>query len=183
VRAVVVEHEGAVGQVVEIGDVAALPSRLRVDSFAVELRVDVVGVQSVPQRAETFVVVATALGARAVPGRERRRLVEEEKLGVPARLHQRRAAPVSKLQPAGDPAPAVVSPPDAAALVVQTASVAVHEAARRIRDQLAQRRNAVLERHASYGTSLSMGRDAEEQTVIAVETAATWFKPGCVEGA
>ena len=83
-----------------------------------------------------------------MPGRERGRLVEEEELGEPSRLHQRRAVPAAELEPAGDPALAVVAPPDAPALVVQTAAVPVDEPARRVGDELAERRDPVLERHA-----------------------------------
>jgi hypothetical protein len=80
-------------------------------------------------------------------GREGRRLVEEEELGEPARLEQRPALPPSELEPARDPAPAVVPPADPPGRVVEAAAVPVDEAAGRVRDQLAERRDAVLQRH------------------------------------
>jgi hypothetical protein len=51
------------------------------------------------------------------------------------------------LEPAGNPASAVVVAADAAGGVVQAAAIAVDEAAARVGDQLAERRDAVLEWH------------------------------------
>ena len=80
-------------------------------------------------------------------GGERRRLVEEEQLREPARLQQPRPLPAPELEPAGDPALDREAAADPAGLVVQAAAVAVDEAAGRVRDQLPERRDAVLQRH------------------------------------
>jgi hypothetical protein len=82
-------------------------------------------------------------------GGEGRRLVEEEELGEASRLKQRVPVPAPELQPARDPAPSRVAPPDAAGRVVQAAAVSVHETPRGISDQVAERGNAVLERHGA----------------------------------
>ena len=71
-------------------------------------------VELAPDRAEAVVVLAPAERARAMPGRERGRLVEEEELREPPGLEQRPPQPAAELEPAGDPAPAVVAPADAA---------------------------------------------------------------------
>lgn len=92
-----------------------------------------------PDLAEADVVVAPAKGAGAVPGGERRRLVEEEQLGETARLHQRGTVPPFEPQPAGDPAFSVVSAADAPGFVVQAAAVPVDEPSSRIGDQIAER--------------------------------------------
>jgi hypothetical protein len=83
-----------------------------------------------------------------VAGRERGRLVEEEELGEASRLQQRVPAPAAELEPAGDPALRRPAPADPPGGVVQAAAVAVDEAARRIGDQLAERRDPVLQRHS-----------------------------------
>ena len=122
----------------------------RIESLGVELRVDRVGsdlarMQVAPDRDEAVVVLAPAQRARAVAGGERGRLVEEEELRVPARLQQRSRA-ASRGTRAGRRSSACrVAPADAAVGVVEAAAVAVDEAARGIRDQLAERRDPVLE--------------------------------------
>ena len=88
-----------------------------------------------------------------MPGGERGRLVEEEELREAAGLHQRRAVPAAEAQPAGDPAPAGMVAADAAVRVVQAAAVAVDEPARRRGDQLPQRGDAILTRHARDPTT------------------------------
>ena len=100
-----------------------------------------------PALEEARVVVAAALGAGTMPGRERGRLVEEEELRVPARLHQRRAPAVPEPEPACDPPLHLIAADDAAGVVVEAAAVSVDEAARRIGDELSERCHAVLERH------------------------------------
>src|SRR5262249_19199039 len=100
-----------------------------------------------PAGDETVVVGAAALGAGAVAGREGRRLVEEEELRVAPGLEQRAAVPAAELEPAGDPALAGVAAANPTGGVVQTAAVAEDEAAARIGDELAERRDAVLPRH------------------------------------
>ena len=80
-------------------------------------------------------------------GREGSCFVEEEELGVAARPQERCAMPAAELEPAGNPALAVVAAKTAPVCVVQAAAVAVHEAARRVGDELAERCDAVLQRH------------------------------------
>jgi hypothetical protein len=117
----------------------------------VELRVDRIGaglprVPISPDRPEAVGVLAAAERTRPVPGRHRRRLVEEEELRELARLQERRAMPVLEAEAARDPALPGVPPPDAPRVVVKTAAVAVDEAAVRRRDELAEGRDAVLPR-------------------------------------
>ena len=64
-----------------------------------------------------------------------------------ARLQQPAPLPAAELEAARDPAFAGVAPADAPGLVVEAASIAVDQAARGIGDQLAERRDPVLERH------------------------------------
>ena len=109
---------------------------------------DLAGVKVAPDRDQAVVVLAPAERARAMPGREGGRLVQEEELGEPARLQQRTALPSPKLQLAGDPPLPVVASPDASELVVQAAAVAVDETTAGIGDQLAERRHSVLQRHS-----------------------------------
>src|SRR5207244_12987565 len=90
-RAAVAEDPRAVGQRPEGG--AMRPWRAAVESLGVQPRVDRVRallarIQRLPERDEAVVVLAAALGARAVAGRERRRLIEEEELGVASGLHE-----------------------------------------------------------------------------------------------
>ena len=122
------------------------------DPLAVELRVDRVGsdltrMQLGPDRGEAVVVLAAAERAWAMPGCERRRLVEEEQLGEAARLQECATLPAAELEPTGDPAPAGIAPPNAAGLVVQATSISVDKAAGGIRDEVAERRDPVLQRH------------------------------------
>ena len=146
------KDERAVRKVLEKRLVEAVCPHPRLDPLSVELLVhrvgaDLAGVQVAPARREAHEVLAPAERAGAVPGGERRHLVEEEELGEAARLEQRPLMPVLELQPARDPALAVVAAPDPPGLVVQAALVAVDEPAPRIGDELAEGRHAVLERH------------------------------------
>src|SRR5207342_70607 len=93
-----------------------------------------------PDDPQAVVVLAAAERARTVPGRHRRRLVEEEELGELAGLEEGPPQPAPELEPAGDPPPAVVAPPNAAGAVVQAAAVPVDEPAGRVGDELAERR-------------------------------------------
>jgi hypothetical protein len=77
-----------------------------------------------------------------VPGREGRRLVEEEELSEATRLHERLAVPAPELEATRDPALDLVAPTDASVLVVEAATVPVHKATRRIGNQLSQGRNS-----------------------------------------
>src|SRR5262245_54845104 len=113
------------------------------------VRASLAVVELAPERGEAVVVLVPAERTRPVPGGERGRLVEEEELREAAGLHQRAALPAAKLEPARDPALAVEAASDPARRVVEAAAVAVDEAASRIRDKLAERRDAVLQRHGS----------------------------------
>src|SRR5689334_16914628 len=78
--------------------------------------------------------------------RERRRLVEKEKLRVAAGRHQPQPSPAAEVEPASDPPPRGESAADLAAMVVKAAAIAVDESARGAGDQLAERCDAILER-------------------------------------
>jgi len=122
----------------------------------VELRVhrlgaDPAGVEFAPDREEALVVGTPAQRARAMSRRERRGLVEEEELGEPTRHHQRTAVPSPEPEPAGDPALAVVAPPDTPVLVVQTAAIPVHKATGGIGDELPEGSDPILKWHLGSG--------------------------------
>ena len=108
--------------------------------------VDLVGARA-DERHEPVVVLAPAERAGPVAGGERGRLVEEEQLREPARLQQPRPLPALELEPAADPALDGEAAPDPAGLVVEAAAVAVDETPGRVGDQLAERRDAILQRH------------------------------------
>ncbi len=123
-----------------------------VDTLRVELRVHRVRaplarMELPPDLLEADVIVAPAEGARPVTRGERGGLVEEEELGELPRLEERPALPPLELEPAGDPPSDRIAPADTTLVVVQAAAVPVHEAACRIGDQLAERRDPVLQRH------------------------------------
>jgi hypothetical protein len=129
-----------------------LSARDRVVALDVQLLIDRAGadltrVREVPQLDEANVVLPTAERARSMSGGERRRFIEEEQLGEAARLHQRAAMPATESQPACDPALPVEPATDAPALVVQTTAVPIDEAACGICDQVAERRDPVLQWH------------------------------------
>jgi hypothetical protein len=146
------EGERPVGQLVECRLVEAMRARLGVDALRVQLHIDriragLAGVELPPDLREAVVVLPAAERARTVARRERGRLVEEEELRELPRLEERSALPALELEPAGDPTPDRVAPPDLPVAVVQAAPVPVHEAAGGMRDQLAERRDPVPERH------------------------------------
>src|SRR5262249_16529387 len=78
-RRSVEEHERAVRQI-------AVRGRARAGPLLVQPRIDLVRAASAGKGEERVVVLAAAERARPVPGRESRRLVEEEQLGEPPRL-------------------------------------------------------------------------------------------------
>ena len=129
-----------------------VPARAGIDAFRVQLRVDRVrahlaGMQVAPDLAKAHVVLPPAQRAGTMPGGERGRLVEEEELGEAAGLEQRPPQPAAELEPAADPALAVVAPADAARFVMEAAAISVDQATRRVCDQLAERCDPVLEGH------------------------------------
>jgi hypothetical protein len=79
-------------------------------------------------------------------GSERRRFVEEEELGIRARLHDC-AMYSAPREAACYPAPYLRRAYDAPMIVVQHAAIAHHEPPSRKRDDLPVRRHAILQRH------------------------------------
>src|SRR6476469_3005231 len=116
VRLFVVEHERAVGKLVNRRVVVAA-------ALAIEPEVDGVCPRFTDEPEEARVVGTAAERARAVAGAEGGRLVEEEELGELPRLQQRPAVPALELEPAGDPAARRLTPSDPAPSIVQAASV------------------------------------------------------------
>src|SRR5829696_5731206 len=110
-----------------------------------------------PELPEPDVVLTATQCARPVPGRERRRLVQEEQLGELPRLHQRLPVPAAELEPARDPASSSPAPPDPSLLVVQAATISVDLAARGISNQLAARSDAVAARHPKGKNTTAVG--------------------------
>jgi hypothetical protein len=144
------DDEHAVRELVEDTLVMALGSGV-VEPLCVQPRVDGSGGWTVrpasrPQPDEAAVVLATALGTWPMPGGQRRRIVQEEQLRVPPRLHQRAPA-VLEVKSARDPRRARMGAANPAFGVVQASPVAKHQPARRISDDPDERRDAILTRH------------------------------------
>jgi hypothetical protein len=129
------------------------PATCAIDPLGVQPQVDRVRarlvVQLPPERGEPHVVLPATLGARTVARGERGRLVEEEQLREAAGAHQRMAAAVLELEAARDPAAHLVAPHDPTRGVVQAPAIAVHEPTGRIGEEVSERGDAVLQRHAS----------------------------------
>ncbi|MGO9310713.1 MAG: hypothetical protein ACLQDL_17030 [Spirochaetia bacterium] len=116
------------------GDMRALPPPI-VKPLGVQDAIDLIGgkrrrgdqagIRRSPGLAKQAIPRALALGAWPMAGRHRRRLIQEEELGVPARAHDR-AVPPPELENAGDPPSAGEREPDTLPVVVQAAAVA-HE--------------------------------------------------------
>jgi len=104
------------------------------------------------------VVLSPAERARPVPCRERGRLVEEEELGEEPGMEELPSLPAFELEPARDPALRGVTAPDPPGRVVEAAAVPVDEPAARARDQVAERRDAILERHRPQRREGAAGR-------------------------
>jgi len=153
-RSIRLDDEGPVGEVVEPGSMEASIPRPGVDPLEVELHIDRVRTDRVtvaisPDVREPDVVLASAERTWAVTRRERGSLVQEEQLRELARLQQRAPVPAPELQPAGDPPAYRPRSSNAPEIVVQAATVAVHEPSCGVRDELAEGRHAVLERPLS----------------------------------
>jgi hypothetical protein len=115
----------------------------------VQTPVELVGAGRIRAGEEAPVVIVPTLGARPVPGGEGGRLVQKEETGVTARRH--RLAPTSpELEPARDPAAAIVGPPDPPILPVKPAAVAEDQSSLTRLDQLSERRNTVSQRHQTF---------------------------------
>tara|TARA_R110000868_G_scaffold236078_1_gene490067 strand:- start:4465 stop:4866 length:402 start_codon:yes stop_codon:yes gene_type:complete len=96
---------------------------------------------------EGHVVTMAAHAAGAVTGGEGNGLIGEEELGPHSGRHDR-AMPVLEFEAAGDPGlmrPALVA--ELAVGVMQTTAIAHQRAPRRMRDDFAEGRDAVLEGH------------------------------------
>jgi hypothetical protein len=152
VRSRLEQDERPVRERVERRFMTELRCGTRNETLVLELGVDCVGahltgMQSAPEGGEANVVLAATEGAGAVSGGKRSRLVEEEELREAAGLQQRPAQPVAEVEPAGDPALAVVMAADAAGLIVEATAISVDQAAPGLCDQLAERCDPVLQRH------------------------------------
>jgi hypothetical protein len=115
-----------------------------VEALLVQLRVHRVGsdlarMEPLPRAGECVVVLPAAERAGAVSRRERGRLVEEEQLGEPTRLHQGRPVPPAEPEAARDPSPHLITAADVPLIIVEAASIPIDEASGRIGDQVAQR--------------------------------------------
>ena len=102
-----------------------------------------------PQCRELLGIAAPALEAGAMARGQRRCFVEEEQLGVPVGLHHGGAVTPLELEDAGDPLPGrpAAGAEGSVGEVEGAAAVAHHQAAVRRGDDLALRRDTVLERH------------------------------------
>jgi hypothetical protein len=102
---------------------------------------------------EAPIVVVPAFGARPMPSRECCRIVQKEETGVAARRH--RLAPTSpELEPAGDPAAAIMVSADQSILPVKPAPIPKDEPSLIRLDQRSQRRDPVTQRHWTILTDL-----------------------------
>jgi hypothetical protein len=91
VRIPFVQNERAIGQIRQVGFVTPLALRSGVEPLIVQTCIDLIGsggaaVTTAPELDESTVVVVATESARAMAGRECRRLVQEEQLGESARL-------------------------------------------------------------------------------------------------
>jgi hypothetical protein len=100
-----------------------------------------------PDLGQTVVIGPATFRAGAMAGRQRRRLVQEEKLRVATRCHERCPTSSPKLQAAGDPSLRAVAPANHSGVIVKAATIAVDEPPLAGRDQGAQWCDAVLTWH------------------------------------
>src|SRR6202158_4957817 len=103
-----------------------------------------------PGSAKAVGIVATAEEARAMPGRERRRLVEKEQLGPAAAAHHL-APPPPEFADASEPRLARPAPRQQGLRfgIVDNAAVSGEHATVQRGDDIAGRRDPVLQRHLS----------------------------------
>src|ERR1700687_1933069 len=100
-----------------------------------------------PGSAKAVGIVATAEEARAMPGRERRRLIEKEQLGPAAPAHHL-APPPPEFADASEPRLARPAPGQRLGFgIVDDAAIAGEQPAMRCSDDVAGWRNAVLQGH------------------------------------
>ena len=150
-RNAVDRYVGPIGQRCDAG--AHRSFRAAVQTLGVQHRIDFIDAGDAskarfPQRAKALIIGVSTLRARTMAGGERRRFIQEEKFGVRARLHNR-TMPPAELDQAGNPALHLGLSHDAAAIIVQDAAIAHHQPAPRQGEDLAVRRDAVLQRHRS----------------------------------
>src|SRR5262245_48575828 len=157
-RAVRQDDEDSVRERAELCDVRPRSS-VRTQPVPVELPVDradenvraepAVAIRPEPSRLEAAKVRVSAFPARAMAGRQRGRLVQEEQLRVPIGGHDR-PVPTAKREDTGDPGAITACDPShhPPAGLVEAPTVPHEHAARRRGDQLAERGDAVLERPA-----------------------------------
>lgn len=141
-----------------------LSSARPIDALAVKLGVDGVcsdlaRMEMTPESREAVVVGPAAQSARSVARSEGGCLVEEEELGELPWLEQSSSLPAAELELTRDPALHAVAPAYPTRRVVQTAAISVHETASGIGDEIAERCDAVLERH---------DRDASDRASVLV---------------
>src|SRR5215813_11976601 len=106
-----------------------------------------------PSRTKSVRLLAPAVEARPMAGRERRGFVEEEELGPAAPRHDL-APDASELADAGDPGLRRPAPAQQGARgrIMDDAAIAHEEPALRDGDDVAERRHPVLQRHRdAYG--------------------------------
>src|SRR5258707_1149189 len=117
-----------------------------------------------PRRAKPVRVVAAAEEAGAMPRRQRRRLVEKEQLGPAAPAHHL-APPASEFADAGKPRLAGPAPRQQGPGrgVVNDAAIAGKQAAMWRSDDVAGRRDAVLQRHKQLAHSSAAKHTTQEQ--------------------
>src|SRR5579871_2247289 len=146
-----------------------------------EALVDRAGARLADELHEADVVLAAALGARPVARREGGRLVEEEQAGVATRWHRAaRAAAAAELEATRDPASQLPLPAEDFVGIVQPPAVAVDQAALGRRDDLAERRDAILERHQIVRTILPSCSPASMRSCAAriSSSGKTWSTTG-----
>jgi hypothetical protein len=151
-RHIRLHDEGSVREVVELSPMEASIPRPGIDPLGVEpqidrVRTDWITVALFPCVTETDVVLAPAKRTWAMTRGERGRLVQEEQLRELARLQQRAPVPAAELQATRDPPSYRPLSSNTSEIVVQTATVPVHEPPGWVRDELAEGRDAVLEWH------------------------------------
>jgi hypothetical protein len=88
----------------------------------------------------------TAFAARSVPCGKGGRFIKEEQLRIPVRLHDG-PADILEFQDTREPAPDLGGPYDSLLVVVQYASVAEQRATLRGGNDIAEWRNAILQRN------------------------------------
>jgi hypothetical protein len=111
-------------------------------------RIAILPLHAPPRVPEGVVALPPALGAWPMPGREGHGFVEEKQLCIAIRGHYD-AAPAPEFQNACDPPSALVATDDFPFGVVQcTTAVAQHRAAGGSPEDIAERVNPVLKRHA-----------------------------------